>query len=96
MDLTTPSGTVPMDYGGPPGQTQLGNLGADGPSGHRAVTHGGWQKHQPEPGYIVHRSPAGYIYLATNQGTLGPQAAPVQRCRPGGIKDRNRPRSPPS
>ena len=21
-------------------------------------------------GYIVHRSPAGYIYLATNQGTL--------------------------
>jgi hypothetical protein len=38
--------------------------------GHRAVTHGGWQKHQPEPGYYVHRSPTGYIYLVTNQGTL--------------------------
>ena len=37
---------------------------------HRAVTHGGWAKHQPEPGYYVHRSPIGYVYLVTNQGTL--------------------------
>jgi hypothetical protein len=27
-------------------------------------------KHQPEPGYYLHRSPTGYIYLVTNQGTL--------------------------
>ena len=35
-----------------------------------AVTHGGWTKHQPEPGYYLHRSPIGYVYLVTNQGTL--------------------------
>jgi hypothetical protein len=34
------------------------------------VTHGGWQKHQPEPGYFAIRSPIGYVYLVTNQGTL--------------------------
>jgi hypothetical protein len=38
--------------------------------GHRAGTHGGWQKHQPEPGYFAHRSPNGYVWLVTNQGTL--------------------------
>ena len=38
--------------------------------GHRAETHGGWTKRQPEPGYFVHRSPNGYVYLVTNQGTL--------------------------
>ena len=65
-----------MDYGGPPGQTRLGNLGPMARPGHRAVTHGGWQKHQPEPGYFVHRSPNGYVYLVTNQGTLA-LAAPT-------------------
>ena len=29
-----------------------------------------WGKHQPEPGYYLHRSPTGYVYLVTNQGTL--------------------------
>jgi hypothetical protein len=38
--------------------------------GHRAATHSGWQKHQPEPGYYVHRSPIGYVYLVTDQGTI--------------------------
>ena len=38
--------------------------------GHRAATHSGWAKHQPEPGYFMHRSPIGYVYLVTNQGTL--------------------------
>jgi len=61
---------VPMDYGGLPGQTRLGNLGPMVRSSHRAVTHRGWAKHQPEPGYFAHRSPCGYIYLVTNQGTL--------------------------
>jgi hypothetical protein len=70
MDLDHTERYVPMDYGGPPGQTRLGNLGPMVRPGHRAVTHGGWQKHQPEPGYYVHRSPIGYIYLVTNQGTL--------------------------
>jgi hypothetical protein len=59
-----------MDYGGAPGQTRLGNLGPMARPGHRAETHGGWKKRQPEPGYFVHHSPTGYIYLVTNQGTL--------------------------
>jgi hypothetical protein len=70
MDLDHTERYVPMDYGGPPGQTRLDNLGPMARSGHRAVTHGGWQKHQPESGYYVHRSPIGYVYLVTNQGTL--------------------------
>jgi hypothetical protein len=70
MDLDHTERYVPMDYGGPPGQTRLGNLGPMARPGHRAVTHGGWQKHQPEPGYYIHRSPIGYVYLVTNQGTL--------------------------
>jgi hypothetical protein len=70
MDLDHTERYVPMDYGGPPGQTRLGNLGPMGRPSHRAVTHGGWAKHQPEPGYFVHRSPIGYVYLVTNQGTL--------------------------
>ena len=70
MDLDHTDRYVPMDYGGPPGQTRLGNLGPMARPGHRAETHGGWKKRQPEPGYFVHRSPTGYIYLVTNQGTL--------------------------
>ncbi len=70
MDLDHTERYVPMDYGGPPGQTRLGNLGPMARPGHRAATHSGWAKHQPEPGYYVHRSPIGYVYLVTNQGTL--------------------------
>ena len=70
MDLDHTERYVPMDYGGPPGQTRLGNLGPMGRPGHRAVTHGGWKKRQPESGYFVHRSPYGFVYLVTNQGTL--------------------------
>jgi hypothetical protein len=70
IDIDHTERYVPMDYGGPPGQTRLGNLGPMVRPGHRAATHGGWQKHQPEPGYFVHRSPTGYIYIVTNQGTL--------------------------
>jgi hypothetical protein len=70
MDLDHTERYVPTDYGGPPGQTRLGNLGPMARPGHRAVTHGGWRKHQPVPGYFVHRSPNGYVYLVSNQGTL--------------------------
>src|SRR5687768_14059701 len=70
MDLDHTERYLTVDYGGPPGQTRLGNLGPMARPGHRAVTHGGWQKHQPEPGYYIHRSPIGYVYLVTNQGTL--------------------------
>ena len=67
MDLDHTERYVSMDYGGPPGQTRRGNLGPFARSGHRAATHGGWTKHQPEPGYFVHRSPLGYVYLVTKR-----------------------------
>jgi hypothetical protein len=70
MDLDHTDRYISMDYGGPPGQTRLGNLGPMARPGHRAETHGGWEKRQPEPGYFVHRSPTGYVYLVSNQGTL--------------------------
>ena len=70
IDIDHTERYVPMDYGGPPGQTRLSNLGPFARTGHRAVTHGGWAKRQPEPGYFIFRSPTGYVYLVTNQGTL--------------------------
>jgi hypothetical protein len=76
IDIDRTERYVSMDYGGPPVQTRLGNVGPMVRPGHGAATHGGWQKHQPEPGYFVHRSPTGYVYIVTNQGTLalGPTA----------------------
>jgi hypothetical protein len=70
MDLDHTERYISTDYGGPPGQTRLGNLGPLARPGHRAITHDRWAKHQPEPGYYIFRSPTGYIYLVTNQGTL--------------------------
>ncbi len=68
LDHTIPY--LPPSRGGPPGQTGLANLGPLSRSSHRAVTHGGWRRRQPEPGRYVFRSPTGHIYLVTNQGTL--------------------------
>ena len=70
MDLDHTQPYVPRSKGGPPGQTRLGNLGPMARSSHRAVTHGGWRRSQPETGYFAFRSPQGYVYLVTNQGTL--------------------------
>lgn len=60
----------PPDRGGPPGQTGLHNLGPLARGHHRAVTHGGWRRRQPEPGTYVFRSPTGHVFVVTNQGTL--------------------------
>ena len=70
MDLDHSQPYLPRNKGGPPSQTRLGNLGPMARPSHRAVTHGGWRRSQPEPGYFVYRSPQGYVYLVTNQGTL--------------------------
>ena len=59
MDLDHTERYVPMDYGGPPGQTRLGNLGPMGRPSHRAVTHGGWLKNislNPATSCTAHRS----------------------------------------
>ena len=78
--------TVPYSWlveGGPPGQTGLHNLGPHNRSHHRAVTHGRWRRRQPDAGTYVFRSPHGYVFLVTNQGTLilgdGPFAHQVWR-----------------
>ena len=70
MDLDHTKPYLPMDRGGPPGQTSLANLGPMTRHHHRAVTHGRWGKRQPAPGQYLFRSPLGYHYLVTNQGTL--------------------------
>jgi hypothetical protein len=46
---------------------------------HRAVTFGKWQRQQPSPGTYVFRSPNGYVFLATNQGTQNLGRTPFTR-----------------
>ena len=70
VDLDHSVPYVPPERGGPPGQTGLHNLGPLARSHHRAVTHGRWRRRQPEPGTYVFRSPHGYVFVVTNQGTL--------------------------
>lgn len=57
--------------GGRRGQTGLHNLGPLARSHHRAVTYGRWRRRQPEPGTYVFRTPHGYVFVVTNQGTIG-------------------------
>ena len=62
--------TTPYDPNGPPGQTNLANTGPLARFSHRASTHGGWRKRQPDPGTYLFRSPHGWLWIVTNQGTL--------------------------
>ena len=70
MDLDHTVPYLPMDHGGPPGQTAVDNLGPMTRRHHRTVTHGRWGKRQPAAGQYVFRSPKGYVYLVTDHGTL--------------------------
>ena len=67
LDHTVP--WIPLDRGGPTGQTRPGNLGPYVRAHHRLLTHGRWLRRQPEPGTFLYRTPTGHIYLVTNQGT---------------------------
>ena len=67
IDHTTPF--VPCDYGGPPGQTRLENLGPMTGFHHRIKTHGRWQVKQPFPGIYLWRDPHGHTYLVDHTGT---------------------------
>ena len=61
---------LPMDRGGPPGQTAIGNLGPITRTGHRVKTHArGWAHHQPHPGVYTWRTRHGYTYTVDNDGT---------------------------
>ena len=57
------------DKGGPPGQTNMGNLGPLIRFHHRIRTHSRWRLKQPEPGLYLWRSPHGWIYLVDHAGT---------------------------
>ena len=70
MDLDHTLPYTSTDRGGPPGQTSLGNLGPLDRTHHRDKTHGQGNLRQPDPGIYLYRSPEGWVYLTTNQGTL--------------------------
>ncbi|HEY0237429.1 MAG TPA: hypothetical protein VGC37_02175 [Friedmanniella sp.] len=70
LDLDHSVPYVPLDRGGPPGQTGQHNLGPLTRSHHRVVTFAGWRRRQPAPGTYLFRSPNGYVFLTTNHGTL--------------------------
>ena len=61
---------VPMDEGGPPGQTHPNKLGPLRRRHHRVKTHGqGWQHHQISPGVHLWRTPTGHWARVDNAGT---------------------------
>ena len=70
LDLDHSTPYIPLDRGGPPGQTGQDNLGPLTRGHHRAVTFAGWRRRQPAPGTYLFRSPHGHVFLTTNQGTL--------------------------
>jgi len=71
------------DHGGPPGQTDLGNLGPMTGFHHRIKTHGTWQVKQPFPGIYLWRHPHGRTYLVDHTGTR-----PLGMTKPGaGLAD---------
>jgi hypothetical protein len=69
LDLDHTEPYRPMDEGGPPGQTGIDGLAPFARREHRALTHGGWQRRQPEPGTMVLRSPHGDVWLTNHAGT---------------------------
>ncbi len=60
---------VPVDDGGPPGQTAADKIAGLCRRHHRLKTHGGWTYTMPEPGFHLWRSPAGRHYLVDHTGT---------------------------
>jgi hypothetical protein len=71
LDHTVPHNHTPV----PAGQTSSSNLGPLAVPEHQPKTAGVWHVEQPHPGTFLWRSPHGYYFLVTNQGTqaLGPK-----------------------
>jgi hypothetical protein len=59
----------PLDQGGPPGQSRIGNYSPLGRFHHRIKTFGGWVLRQPFPGIWIWRDPHGHHYLVDHTGT---------------------------
>jgi hypothetical protein len=60
---------VPLNRGGPPGQTSLENCALLGRHHHRIKTFGGWQLTCLSPGRFLWRSPHGFWFLVDQDGT---------------------------
>jgi hypothetical protein len=60
---------VPIDQGGPPGQTSTDNLACLCRLHHRMKTHGGWNYAMIRPGVFLWTSPHGHRYLRDHTGT---------------------------
>jgi hypothetical protein len=74
---------VPIDQGGPPGQTSTDNLACLCRLHHRMKTHGGWNYQMTHPGVFLWTSPHGHRYLRDASGTtdLTPAAVDPPRRR---------------
>ena len=66
-DHTTPY--IPMNKGGPPGQTDPAKMGKLTKRHHRIKTHSGWRVEQVAAGNWLWRSPHGYHFLVHPNGT---------------------------
>ncbi|QDP97712.1 hypothetical protein FOE78_18955 [Microlunatus elymi] len=54
---------------GVPGQTREDNLAPLGRREHNLITHGLWNRRQPEPGTFLFRAPHGKVFLVNSTGT---------------------------
>jgi hypothetical protein len=60
---------LPIEQGGPPGQTSTANLACLCRLHHRMKTHGGWTYTMLEPGVFLWRSPHAHTWLRDHTGT---------------------------
>ncbi len=60
---------VPVEEGGPPGQTSLENMSWLGRTQHRIKTHGRWRLHHPDPDTWWWRTPHGHWLRVDPTGT---------------------------
>jgi len=77
---------VPLDQGGPPGQTRLDNIGPLGRGHHQGRTAGAFTCHQPLPGMFLWRTPTGHWYQVDHHGTH-----PLGRTTPAILRQRQHP-----
>ncbi|MEN8706851.1 MAG: HNH endonuclease signature motif containing protein, partial [Nocardioides marinisabuli] len=69
-DLDHITAYIPMDEGGPPGQTHPANLAPLCRHHHRNKTHGHWTYHRTHHGDYLWHDQHGHTYAVTRQGTL--------------------------
>jgi hypothetical protein len=69
---------LPLDQGGPPGQTSTENLACLCRLHHRMKTHSGWTYSMVEPGTFLWRSPHGHTWLRDPDLTTDLTPPPVE------------------